>query len=247
MKAVKFKISWLAKGSKTAFSYLAGINRPINPAQVTKLAESINKMGIIRPVVIAEISFITGKKSKYIIDGQHLFNACLRNNIEIPYVIVPIADKKQLVETIALLNASSKNWTMADYVLAWSSLNPDYVKLNQYYNMYDFEMSIVADILSGSMSNNGRSTGKLKSGEFKIVDESNNVKILSYLTDILKIVPRMNRYENRYLCTEYVRFLRSISNYDHNLFIKKVQKNKTKFILATQENGKLVEMFKQII
>ena len=245
MKTTKFKINWLAKGSKTAFSYLAGINRSINPSQVTKLAESINKMGLIRPIVIAEISFITGKKTKYIIDGQHLFNACLRNNIDIPYVVIEITDKKQLIETIALLNASSKNWTMTDYVLSWSSINPDYVKLNQYFNMYDFEMGILADILTGG--NGTRSIGaKLKRGELKIVDEKQNVEIINNLTDLLKIVPRMNRFENKYLCEEYVKFRRTISDYDHAIFIKKVQKNKTKFLIATQESGKLVEMFKSL-
>ena len=246
MKQSTFKINWLPKGSKKAFSYLAGINRAIVPAQVTKLAESINKMGITRPVVIAEIDFITGKKVKYIIDGQHLFNACLRNNIDIPYIYITVKDKADLVQKIALLNASSKNWTMQDYVLAWGSINSDYVKLNQYFNTYDFEMLIVADILSGNMTNGGRSTSKLKRGEFKIVNEKDNVQILSHLTDILKIVPRMNRYENRYLCTEYVKFFKSTKNYNHETFIKKVTKNKSKFILATQESGKLFELFNNL-
>ena len=246
MKPTNFKINWLAKGSKTAFSYLAGINRAINPAQVTKLAESINKMGIIRPVVIAEIGFITGKKTKYIIDGQHLFNACLRNNLDIPYVVIDITDKTQLIETIALLNASSKNWTMADYVLSWSSINNDYVKLNQYYNMYDFEISIIADVLSGGLATGGGISKKLKKGELKIVDEKENIEIINNLTDLLKIVPRMNRFENRYLCNEYLKFRRTIKEYSHDLFVKKIQKNKTKFILATQETGKLTEMFKSL-
>jgi hypothetical protein len=248
MKSLNFKINWLKKGSKSAFSYLAGINRPVNPSQVTKLAESINKMGLIRPVVVTELSFITGKKVKYIVDGQHLFNACLRNNIDIPYVSIDVADKKELVERIALLNASSKNWTMADYVLAWSSLNNDYVKLNQYFNMYDFEISALADILSGGLaSTSGNISTKIKKGEFKIVNEAYNIEIVNNLTDLLKIVPRMNRYENRYLCTEYVKFRRSEKTYNHSIFLKKVQKNKTKFLLATQESGKLVEMFKSLI
>jgi hypothetical protein len=241
------KINWLAKGSKTAFSYLAGINRPVNPSQVTKLAESINKMGLIRPIVVTELSFISGKKTKYIVDGQHLFNACLRNNIDIPYVSINISDKKQLVETIALLNASSKNWTIFDYVLAWSSLNPDYVKLNQYFNMYDIEMSAIADILSGGTAASGGSiNNKIKKGEFKITNEATNVAIINDLTDLLKIVPRMNRFENRYLCGEYVKFRRSEKDYNHSLFIKKAQKNKNKFVLATQESGKLAEMFRKL-
>ena len=46
--------------SKTKLLLLAGINRPIIPAQVTKLAKSIDKMGFIRPIVVAKISFISG-------------------------------------------------------------------------------------------------------------------------------------------------------------------------------------------
>ena len=141
------KAQILKKDSKQSFSYLAGINRPINPSQVTKLANSVNKMGIIRPVVVAELSFIDGKKKLYIVDGQHLFNALIRNNMDIPYVVIDVKDKKDLVEKIALLNASSKNWAMVDYVTAWASLVPDYVRLNHYFQVYDFEISFLAGVL----------------------------------------------------------------------------------------------------
>jgi hypothetical protein len=35
------KINYLSKDSKKGFNLLAGINRPITPAQVSKMAESI--------------------------------------------------------------------------------------------------------------------------------------------------------------------------------------------------------------
>jgi len=245
-KTEKLKINWLKKGSKAALAILAGINRSIIPTQVTKLAESINKMGIIRPVVVAEISFITGKPIKYIIDGQHLFNACLRNDIDIPYVMIEVKDKKDLVEKIALLNASSKTWTMQDYVTAWSSLKEDYVKLNQYFEVYDFEIIELAAIFSNNISSGSNTIKNIKKGEFKLLDEEKNVKVLNYVTDMLKVVPRMNRYENRYAIREYVKFLRSVSKYDHSTFLKNLEKNKKKFITATQGEGKLMDMFKQI-
>lgn len=246
MKAVKFKINWLKKGSKTALSILAGINRPIIPTQVTKLAESINKMGIIRPVVVAEISFISGKLTKYIVDGQHLFNACLRNNIDIPYVTISIKDKKDLVEKIALLNASSKTWTMQDYVTAWGSLKPDYLKLNKYFEVYDIEISEVAAIFMNNIGSGGNVIKTVKSGEFKMLDEDANVKILNCVTDMLKIIPRMTRYDNRYAIREYVKFLRSVKKYDHSNFLLRLERNKKKFVTATQGEGKLMNMFKQI-
>lgn len=241
------KTQLLKKDSKQAFCYLAGINRPINPAQVTKLAQSVNNMGIIRPIVVAELSFIDGRKKTYIVDGQHLFNALIRNNMDIPYIKVDVKDKKELVEKIALLNASSKNWSISDYVTAWASLSNDYVKLNHYYQVYDLELGVMSSILSNTNNGfGGNSSNKIKRGEFIIINEKENVQILDYVTDMLKIVPRMNRFENKYACVEYVKFLRTAKLYNHKKFITNLAKNKKQFILATQEEGKLVELFTRL-
>jgi hypothetical protein len=238
-------MKWLSLSSNIKFSYLAGINRPINPSQVTKLAKSLEKMLILRPVVIAELSFLNGKMGKYIVDGQHIFNALIRLGWEIPYVTIKVNSKQDLIERIAMLNASSKTWTMQDYVVAWSSLKEDYVKLNHYFQVYDFEVTELATILCGNSSSGSNINRCLKEGEFKIVNEEKNVQILNNITDILKIIPRMSRFENRYAIREYVKFVRSISTYNHKLFIESLQKNKDKFILATQEGGKLVELFQK--
>lgn len=247
-------MKWLVENGHTKLNYLAGINRPVNPGQVTKLAKSLEKMLVLRPVVVAELSFISGKSEKYIIDGQHIFNALLRLGWEVPYVTIQVDSKQELVEVIALLNASSKTWTMHDYVSAWSSLKDDYIKLNHYYQVYDLEISDLAAILMNNSINNsggGSSTVTrvIKSGEFKISNEQKNVEILNYVTDMLKVVPRMNRFENRYAVKEYVKLLRSTKKYDaamHKSFLAKLQKNKDKFILATQEEGKLFELFENI-
>ena len=63
---------------------------------------------------------------------------------------------------------------------------------------------------------------------------------------MLKIVPRMNRFENRYSIKEYVKFLRGNPKYDHKTFLAKLQRNKEKFVLATQEEGKLYELFEKL-
>lgn len=236
----------LKKDSKQSFSYLAGINRPINPAQVTKLAESLLKMGIIRPVVIAYISFVDGVRKPYIIDGQHLFNALIRNNMDIPFVVIEVKDKKDLVEKIALLNASSKNWSMVDYITAWGSLSQDYIKLNHYYQVYDMDLCSIATILTGGSVDGSAITKKIKNGTFKIVNEANNVTILDNVTDVLKVIPRMGRNDNRYAIREYTKFLRSAKNYNHKKFMANLAKKKQDFILATQEEGKLVELFTKL-
>jgi hypothetical protein len=236
----------LKKDSKQSFSYLAGINRPINPAQVTKLAQSVTKMGIIRPVVVAYISFVDGIKKPYIIDGQHLFNALIRNNMDIPYVTIDVKDKKDLVEKISLLNASSKNWSMLDYITAWASLSTDYVKLNHYYQVYDIDLTTLATILLGNSVDGSGTVNTIKNGKFKVVDEKFNVSILDNVTDLLKVIPRVERNNNRYATREYIKFLRTTKSYNHKKFIDNLKKNKKEFILATQEDGKLVELFTKL-
>lgn len=248
-KAALKNIKWLSSKSNIKFSYLAGINRPTSPGHVTKLTKSYEVLGSLRPIIIAEISFLTGKKEKYIIDGQHSFNVHMRFGWDVPYVTIEIKDKRDLVKKIALLNASSKTWSMQDYVTAWASLEEDYIKLNRYFNIYDLEISDLAAILMGNIAKTDSTTRIIKNGEFRIVNEAQNVEILGFITDMLKIVPRMNRFENRYAVAEYVKFLRSNSKYDknkHQDFLEKLRRNKDKFILATQEEGKLSELFQKL-
>ncbi len=73
-----------------------------------------------------------------------------------------------------------------------------------------------------------------------------NVVILDNLTDVLDILPRMNRFENRYVCSEYITFLKSSSGYNHDKFMKNLKLQKELFILATQQQEKLSEMFKKL-
>lgn len=249
-KQILNNLKWITINSNIKLNYLAGINRAIIPIQVTKLAKSLELIGVIRPIVIAEISFLTGKAVKYIIDGQHLFNALIRLGWDIPYVTIQVKDKQDLVEKIALLNSSSKTWSIQDYVTAWSSLKPDYVKLNHYFQVYDIELSMIAAVLSNNSNNGSNISRIIKSGKFNIKNEKDNVEILNYVTDMLKVVPRMNRYENKYACNEFVKFVRNSKCYDqkkHDKFIAQLTKNKEKFILATQAEGKLSDLFFQLL
>lgn len=242
--------NWITENSKKSVKYLAGINRPIIPYHVTKLAQSVTTMGVIRPIVIANISFIDGNPGWYIVDGQHLFNALLRNGLDIPYIFIDVKDKKDLVEKIALLNASSKTWTLQDYVTAWASLENDYVKLNTYFNIYDLEFSVLATILANQVPSirvgGSPINVKIKTGEFRISEEEHVVKILDQLTDVLVLLKRQTRHENMYLCSEYVSFCKNSVNYDHKKFMKNLNDNKKHFVLATQEEGKLKELFETL-
>lgn len=244
LKSPLKNIKWAT--SKTKFLFPPTIQRSITPAHVTKLAKSISTMGILRPIICAEVDFFTGVKCLYVLDGQHCLSGCMRLDIEVPYIVIPIESKKELVESIALLNSSSKPWSMINYIDAWSTLVPDYVKLNRYFELYDFEVSVLAAILSNRPCGTGHMSSTLKKGEFRIKDEEKNVEILKNLTDVLNVVPRMNRFENKYLCSEYVNFVRTAKKYDHKRFIERLIKHKETFILATQQQSKLSDIFYEL-
>jgi hypothetical protein len=243
-KEILSKLKWLSPSSKMVVKLLAGINRPIYPKQVNKLVYAVNKMGVLRPIIIAELDFITGKKEYYIIDGQHLYTALsIRLDMDVPYVVVQIKDKQELVETIALLNASSKSWSMEDYVTAWASLKTDYVKLNKYAEDFDLDISMAATILMNQSVDSSATTAKIKSGEFSIINEAVNAQIIKNLSDVLDIVPRNNRVQSKYFCREYVKFVRSCAKYDHKDFVGKLSTHVDKVVLATQQNDRLFDIF----
>ena len=52
--------------------------------------------------------------------------------------------------------------------------------------------------------------------------------------------------ENIYLCSEYVSFCKNSVNYDHKNFMKNLNNHKNHFVLATQEEGKLKELFETL-
>lgn len=226
----------------------SGINRPIKPNQVTRLATSIEKMGCIRPIVIAYIDFLP-IKGLYIIDGQHLYLALMRLDMDFPCIEVTINNKQEFVETLALLNSSSVSWKLLDYVLAWSSFKEDYTKLIHYFNTYDFDISLIATTFMGfhygGKGGNENITSRIKKGTFIIEDEK-NVKIkFDRLTDILKVFPRTNRMENRFVCAEYINFLtKNLQIYEHSVFLKNLKTNIKSVELASTAPKSLENIFK---
>jgi hypothetical protein len=238
--------------SSKGFSVLAGINRPITPAHVTKLASSLEKMGVVRPVVVANIDFVSGTPTNYIIDGQHLYHALMRMGWDIPYKEIEIKDAVDLAEHLAFLNASSKSWTMKDYITVWANVNKDYVKLNKYFNTYDIELNQLADILMNN-SCSAHSGGNwiisriIKRGEFTIDDEKRAVYLLNCVTDSLKIIPRMDRQSNKLFIASFVNFINTSHSYNHAVFMKNLKNHREKFKLSTQDPEEFKKLLKSIL
>lgn len=241
------KIKILKQTSKVKLLILAGINRPIILNHVSNLAESVKKIGVIRPVVIAYITFLP-IKGWYIIDGQHLERALSRLNVDLPTLEIKIKDEVDLIEKIALLNSSSKSWQMKDYVVAWSYLSVHFKRLLEYHDTYDMDISVLASILSGMMGRTGSVINNhIKRGTFVIIKETKNKKVLDELTEARGFAPRSTRFDSKYFCTEYLSYRVKIGNdYNHSLFLAKLKDNRDKIILASQRKDELVKVFQSL-
>lgn len=240
-----FNVKILEKLAKIGFKFLEGINRAIIPAQVTLLATSVQKMGIIRPIVVAYLDF-SGLKGWYIIDGQHLYFALLRLNMDIPYVEIEIKNEEELVEKTALLNSSSKSWQLKDYIQIWSFIRPDYKKLSHYFNQYDLEVQTIASILSGRNAGSGGVNSVIKRGTFKVKNEDRAVQILDFVTDVLNIVPRMDRMSNKFFVGAYVEYVtQNFSTYNHTRFCNYLKKNSEKLTFVNGDKDNIFNFFNE--
>jgi hypothetical protein len=240
-----FNVKILEKVAKIGFKFLEGINRAIIPAQVTLLATSIQLMGIIRPVVVAYLDF-AGLKGWYIIDGQHLYFALLRLNMDIPYVEIEIKNEEELVKKTALLNSSSKSWQLKDYIQIWSFIRPDYKKLSYYFNQYDLEVQTIASILSGRNAGSGGVNSVIKNGTFKVKNEDRAVQILDFVTDVLNIVPRMDRISNKFFVGAYVEYVtQNFTTYNHTRFCNYLKKNSEKLTFVNGDKDNIFNFFNE--
>jgi hypothetical protein len=190
------ELKWLKRNE--SFKILAGINRGITPKHVTKIAKSIRKYGMLRPVIVVETNLFSGKKERYIIDGQHSYNACLSLGIEIPYVVINNLNTiEDIIACIASFNASSKSWTTFDYVYAWAAVKEDYRQLNQLYEQFDLEFDTI--LTATTSGYNSASYAQVRNGEFAIESYEKAHAICQRITDVFEIIPRLDRFSNRIL------------------------------------------------
>lgn len=241
-------IKWYNSKSKKKIHFLPyPINRKTENKHIDQIGESIKKKGVLRPVIVAALTFLSGKLDYYVIDGQHMFRALEKLGFDIPYIVVDIDSQEELIEILALLNNSSKSWVLTNYIDSWSWLKEDYKKLNTYIAKYnDVEASIVAAVLSGNTVVSGSHVTRLiKTGNFVVKNEKRAVTLMEYLKDALNVIVKMSRYENRYFCSEYVKYVKEEGkDYDHTKFIERLRRNKECVSLAIHAEGRLIEKFR---
>jgi hypothetical protein len=236
-------LKFLPSTSSTEFSFLHDVNRPVKTDHVKRMVNSVVKIGIIRPVVITHYKF-KNKEGAYILDGQNLYTALKKLNLDIPYVETKVTCDEELVEQIALMNNSSKSWKMKDYVLAWSYIRGDYRKLCVYTEKSTLELVFIAAILLGFKGWTGSIVKKLKYGDFRISNEAKAKKIISFMEDVLSEMPVLSRFIHKRFLSAYLAFVsENFTNYNHKKFIAYMRKNLKLIVQADFKPEKVDEFF----
>jgi uncharacterized ParB-like nuclease family protein len=235
---------------KNKIYFLPTANRVIIPNHVTKLANSINKWGLLRPLIVIYTNVVDGTWKYYIVDGQHTYHALNRLNMEIPYVVchVEFDSWNKIIQCIADLNTSSKSWQFKDFIQSWATIKDDYKILFKYLERYDFEARFTAAVLADMIEGTTVGTA-IKNGTFKIYDQAKATAILSDLTQIFHVIGfRGNRFETKYFCNEYYKFRKQVGeSYVHKKFLTEVKKTAELYQFLDGELGKLSNFFKTLL
>jgi len=207
-------------------------NRILNPGHVQTMIESIRTMGVIRPVVCIETDVISGKKQRYITDGQHLFTGLVAEGLPIPYIILDVEDEIELVVKMAKMNNSSKSWTLLNYVHAFKPYLPDYRKLFKMRNTYNIEPLMLAAICTRGTSAVVSGSRLIKSGHFKITNPEAQEMAKAFNDFFLKIGRADRWVKHQFLQV----FMRAWGTYDHDKALANLDKH-IKTVKAMSDTG----------
>jgi hypothetical protein len=215
LKKIKFSKDY------NKFHMLDSINRIPDPKHIQKMVASIRSMGVIRPVICVQVKFMDGTNKLYIVDGQHLFKALSAEGLDIPFVIIDTPNKIDLVHKMAMLNNSSKSWTLLNYVNAFKMYIPDYNQLFDLRDMYDIEPLMLAAICTKGTSAVVSGSQLLKSGKFRITNPEAQEMAKAFNDFFLKIGRADRWVKHQFLQV----FMRAYGNYNHEEALANLDKH----------------------
>lgn len=217
-------------------------NRKRKKNHTNKIVESIKKFGVLSFVTIVITDCIDGTMKKYIVDGQHRFDAFVILGLPILYVIAEANSKEELVQLIAELNRTSKNWSLRDYLKVWSSLGIDqYLTIEKYLNKTRLPITLLLEMFSGL--GKSAATKRFQDGKFRMENLEIVEQRINWIMEIrkLKLLPK-----SRDILTSFVAFLNKTKEYDNEKMKVALQKMpKTTFYLG-EKTDEITNEFKRL-
>ena len=165
-------------------------NRPTS-AKRKDLSQSLADYGWIQPVICVETD-IYGEKGLYVLDGEHRILQAKHLNLGVKYVIlskdITPTTKSGLVQLCARLNASSKKWSIDEYVEAFVKCGyKDYKYLMDKKANTSISYGTIANIYTNVMDHHNPIA--LKEGTFSIPKEykKRGDTIINYINTLCNV------------------------------------------------------------
>ena len=217
-------------------------NRKRRRNHTNKIVESIKKFGVLSFVTIVITDCIDGTMKKYIVDGQHRFDGFVILGLPILYVIAEANSKEELVQLIAELNRTSKNWSLRDYLKVWSSLGINqYLTIEKYLNKTKLPITLLLEMFSGL--GKSAATKKFQDGKFHMKNLEIVEQRINWIMEIrkLKLLPK-----SRDILTSFVAFLNKTREYDNEKMKVALQKmSKTTFYFG-EKTDEITKEFERL-
>jgi hypothetical protein len=201
------------------------MNRTIDSKQVEALVQSIREMGVTRQVICIRTACIDGELKTYVIDGQHLIHACQREELPVEYRYIEVKDEDDIVRKMAFYNNSSKSWKLMDYVNAWMYIQPDYITLKKFKNLYNLEPLMIAGICNNADSYNGVSSASqlIKNGNFRVTNPNAEAMCKDF-SDLFLKIGKADRWVKHQFLRVFIQAYNS-KYYNHQNTIQNIEKN----------------------
>lgn len=158
------------------------VNRDIQSGHVKSLIKSIQMMGLVRDVILVKAPFIH-KTKLFLVDGQHLREACLKLKLDMTCKVIETESIEDLIAKISTLNSTAKCWKLADYLEAWCTADKRHYKYLR-SRMNDVGKCSVSSIIEAYTVTGNKDSESFKKGTFVL--KSNSKATGDRITNIYK-------------------------------------------------------------
>ncbi len=214
------------------FGHFKG-NRETNEAHIKNLMESLAEKQLPVPIVVDE-QFRVG-------DGQNRLEACRRLGVPVYYTIIP----GMTLQDVKRLNSNVKTWSWQQHMESFIDLKyKDYITYKEFFNSYEINHTECMQLLLGNTSQRYGSRKGQKTmarafadGQFRIVQYDIAIKQANMITEVK---PYFDGYTHHHFIRALVHlFDKKQDVYNHDVFLKKLQKRTPKLMHQANRNDYL--------
>ncbi len=212
-------------------------NREINESLVLRLEKSISKNGyLMSPIFINE--------KHEVIDGQHRLKALKMLEKEVPFIILPGYNGKEM----QVLNQTGTNWKTSDFMEYWITKDVyDYKVLKEFHQRFkQFSLTACIYLLSKHKSgeqesdDNGVRYNVFNAGQWEVSSQTKAESMADFL------LTRVSQLHGKYNCINIIQAMMYVeSNYpqfDRDDFIHKLQNAAVQLLPGNSVEGYVVNI-----